>query len=84
MGGTHRAATGSALFAGIPADARFYFVHSYAASTTIRRRAREPRLTTASISSPPVERGRLAATQFHPEKSGDVGAALLETGFGTL
>jgi glutamine amidotransferase len=25
-----------------------------------------------------VERGRLAATQFHPEKSGDAGAHLLE------
>ena len=24
-----------------------------------------------------VETGRLAATQFHPEKSGDAGAALL-------
>jgi len=57
-------------------DARVYFVHSYAASTTIRRRARRARLH-ASISSPPSNEA-LAATQFHPEKSGDVGAALLE------
>ena len=77
-------ATGSALFAGIPADARFYFVHSYAASTT------DPAASTASLAYhgehfvAAVERGRLAATQFHPEKSGDVGAALLENWLGTL
>ena len=29
-----------------------------------------------------VENGPLAATQFHPEKSGDAGAALLPTGWG--
>ena len=31
-----------------------------------------------------VEHGALAATQFHPEKSGDVGAALLSNWLETL
>jgi glutamine amidotransferase len=31
-----------------------------------------------------VERGRLAATQFHPEKSGDAGAELLKNWLGTV
>lgn len=65
----------SALFAGIPDDARFYFVHSYAATAT------DGAATTAHHGETfvaAVERGRLSATQFHPEKSGDAGAALLE------
>ena len=31
-----------------------------------------------------VENGPLVATQFHPEKSGDAGLALLENWVGTL
>ncbi len=31
-----------------------------------------------------VERGPLSATQFHPEKSGDAGATLLENWLATL
>jgi glutamine amidotransferase len=31
-----------------------------------------------------AEQGALAATQFHPEKSGDAGAALLANWLGTL
>lgn len=74
----------SALFAGLPADARYYFVHSYAArewelealSATIRA----PRVTWATHGErfvAAVENGPLWATQFHPEKSGDAGAQLL-------
>ena len=69
------AAPGSRMFAGIEAE-RFYFVHSYAArdvpdaATTFAEHGE--RFAAA------VERGALAATQFHPEKSGDAGAALLE------
>jgi glutamine amidotransferase len=65
---------GSTLFAALPPDTRFYFVHSYAATAT------EGRVTTAEHGEPfvaAVERGPLCATQFHPEKSGDAGAALL-------
>jgi len=71
-------APGSALFKGLDADARFYFVHSYAA----QQWEGEPDalLTWATHGVPflaAVEDGPLAATQFHPEKSGDAGAAVL-------
>ena len=68
-------AAGSTLFAGVESE-RFYFVHSYAA-----REVPDTLTTTADHGGPfaaAVERGVLAATQFHPEKSGDAGAALLE------
>jgi glutamine amidotransferase len=66
----------SVLAAGLPADARFYFVHSYAAKPL-------PELQGAALCThgepfvAAVENGCLAATQFHPEKSSDAGAALL-------
>jgi glutamine amidotransferase len=72
------AAPGSALFKGLNADARFYFVHSYAAQCW--EGASEALLTWATHGVPflaAVEDGPLAATQFHPEKSGDAGAVLL-------
>ncbi len=72
------AAPGSALFKGLDADARFYFVHSYAAQTWEGRP--DAALTWATHGAPflaAVEDGPLAATQFHPEKSGDAGAAIL-------
>jgi glutamine amidotransferase len=72
------AAAGSALFKGLDADARFYFVHSYAAQRWEGRT--EALLTWAAHGVPflaAVEDGPLAATQFHPEKSGDAGAAVL-------
>jgi glutamine amidotransferase len=72
---------GSVLFAGLDAGARFYFVHSYAVSST------DGLVSTAEHGEPfvaAVERGRVAATQFHPEKSGDAGAHLLANWLGTL
>jgi glutamine amidotransferase len=72
------AAPGSRLFKGIDADTRFYFVHSYAAQTwdgdpgaLLTWATHNVRFLAA------VEDGPLSATQFHPEKSGDAGAALL-------
>jgi glutamine amidotransferase len=69
------APAGSTLFAGIAPGTRFYFVHSYAATETTG-------LLTRSVHGEPfvaaVEHEALAATQFHPEKSGDAGAALLD------
>ena len=72
------AAPGSRLFKGIDADTRFYFVHSYAAQTwegdpsaLLSWASHTVRFLAA------VEDGALCATQFHPEKSGDAGAALL-------
>ncbi len=77
-------APGSRLFAGVE-DERFYFVHSYG----VRRwdmapsRHRAPDVSWADHDGDrfvaAVENGTLAATQFHPEKSGDAGATLLET-----
>ena len=75
--------TGSALFAGLEGE-RFYFVHSYA----VHPGASGQGLTTTAEHGEPVvaavERGALSATQFHPEKSGDAGAALLRNWLTTL
>lgn len=68
----------SVLFAGMSADTRFYFVHSYAAQQWEGNP--DARLTWATHHVPflaAVEDGPLSATQFHPEKSGDAGAELL-------
>jgi glutamine amidotransferase len=75
------APTDSVLFAGIDAGTRFYFVHSYAVHAT------KGLVTTAEHGEEfvaAVESGLVSATQFHPEKSGDAGAALLENWLGTL
>jgi glutamine amidotransferase len=78
---TVSAPDGSRLFAGLDADTRFYFVHSYAVHDT------DGLVTTAEHGEPfvaAVERGPVSATQFHPEKSGDAGAALLENWLHTV
>lgn len=70
--------SGSQLFKGLDSSARFYFVHSYAAQHWDG--APEAVLTWATHQVPflaAVEDGPLSATQFHPEKSGDAGAAVL-------
>ena len=75
---------GSALFAGVEAE-RFYFVHSYGVrdwTLVTNNRTRAPLVTWAEHGGDrfvaAVENGPLSATQFHPEKSGDAGAQLLE------
>ena len=81
------AAPGSALFAGLPADARFYFVHSYAATDVAAVTGVGAVVATATHGSPfvaAVERGPLAAVQFHPEKSADTGATLLRNWLAAL
>ena len=73
-----KSGSGSTLFKGLDATSRFYFVHSYAAQHW--EGAPEAVLTWATHHVPflaAVEEGPLAATQFHPEKSGDAGAAVL-------
>lgn len=73
----------STLFAGLDPETRFYFVHSYAARTWDLPPADHlppPKLTWSEHGGrflAAVENGPLSATQFHPEKSGDAGAALL-------
>jgi glutamine amidotransferase len=80
---TVRPPADSVLFAGMDADTRFYFVHSYAAQqwTWDEHGVLAPAKLTWSEHGAPflaaVENGPLSATQFHPEKSGDAGAQLL-------
>lgn len=77
---TVRVPDGSALLDGLDERARFYFVHSYAASDLPALQQAGARVTTAAHDLPfaaAVELGPLSAAQFHPEKSGDTGYALL-------
>jgi imidazole glycerol-phosphate synthase subunit HisH len=83
-------ADGTSLFAGVE-DERFYFVHSYAVRDWVLEtgtRTRAPLVTWAEHGGDrfvaAVENGPLSATQFHPEKSGDAGAALLHNWVGSL
>ena len=80
------------LFDGL-ADERFYFVHSYGvrefplAADGPKSPLAAPRVTWAQHGDrfvAAVENGPLSATQFHPEKSGDAGAALLTNWLSTL
>ena len=80
---TVEAPGGSRLLAGLDPGTRFYFVHSYAALALPMPPSewmRPPLISWAEHGEPfvaAVENGPLCATQFHPEKSGDAGAALL-------
>lgn len=91
---TVQAPAGSRLFAGIEHE-RFYFVHSYGVrdwTLVTNDRTRAPLVTWAEHGPAgsadrfvaAVENGPLWATQFHPEKSGDAGAALLRNWVATL
>jgi len=65
----------SALLEGVPEDAYFYFAHTYAALD-----AGEAGVALCDHSAPFVavlEQKNIFATQFHPEKSGPVGAQVL-------
>lgn len=80
---TVEAPVGTSLFSGVE-DERYYFVHSYAVrdwTLVTNNRTRAPLVTWAEHGGDrfvaAVENGPLSATQFHPEKSGDAGAALL-------
>jgi imidazole glycerol-phosphate synthase subunit HisH len=86
---TVSAAAGSRLFAGIAPGARFYFVHSYAlrAAASGELAAAGARISWAEHGerfAAAAEQRCLSGTQFHPEKSGDAGAALLANWLGTL
>ena len=65
------------LFEGIPDSSEFYFVHSFypapADDSIVIGRTTYADVTFASA----VAKGNVAATQFHPEKSGRVGLKLL-------
>jgi glutamine amidotransferase len=72
----------SPLFAGVPDDSAFYFVHSYRVvpadpSCIIGTTEHGVRFVSA------VEKGRAFAVQFHPEKSSEVGLHVLRN-FGKI
>ena len=78
---TVKAGAGSQLFKGVEEES-FYFVHSYA--------VKNPVGTISTLSNygenflAAVEDGAVAATQFHPEKSGDAGLHLIQNWVQTL
>lgn len=78
---TVKAGTGSQLFNGVEEES-FYFVHSYAVKNSVG--------TISALSNygedflAAVEDGAIAATQFHPEKSGDAGLHLIKNWVQTL
>jgi imidazole glycerol phosphate synthase glutamine amidotransferase subunit len=65
----------SALLQGIPANAYFYFAHSYAALEAGESAVAECEHGVPFVAA--LERENLFAVQFHPEKSGDAGARVL-------
>lgn len=87
---TVRPPESSTLFRGIEEE-RFYFVHSYAVQSWDFDQSIEamspPKVTWSHHGSDfiaAVENGPLAATQFHPEKSGDAGMQLLKNWIASL
>ncbi|WP_461145967.1 imidazole glycerol phosphate synthase subunit HisH [Salinifilum aidingensis] len=79
---TVQSPAGSTLFADLDARTRFYFVHSYGVLGWSSEGSSFSRahVTWGEHGAPfvaAVEQGPLAATQFHPEKSGAAGGQLL-------
>lgn len=82
MGWNTVSVTGSSnLFKGL-SDQSFYFVHSYAAKESVG--AAQAWTTHGEKFLSAVEDGAICATQFHPEKSGDAGLALIKNWVETL
>ncbi len=65
------------LFDGVPDEANFYFVHSYYAEPDDKSLVVGETEYGISICSV-IARGNLVATQFHPEKSGEVGLKIYD------
>ena len=68
---------GTRLFAGIGNGAYVYFVHSYYLKAKEEGQVAASTEYTTHIHAA-VEQGNIAACQFHPEKSGSVGLAILK------
>lgn len=67
---------GTGPFQGVPPEAHFYFVHSYAPSECA-----EPCVATADYGgrfAAAAARGNVWGVQFHPEKSSDLGFRLVQ------
>jgi len=81
--GWNSTSASSKLFRGLPRDTFFYYIHSYYAVPKDKNMV----AAVAEYYLPyctAVERGNLAAVQFHPEKSGVWGLKLLENWAGGL
>ena len=68
---------GGELFDGIPGGSFVYFVHSYyceAQNVNAVRAVAEY----SNVFHAAVQKGKMYATQFHPEKSGDLGLRILK------
>lgn len=78
---TVRYRPGHPLFASVPQESSFYFVHSYYPSPE-----NEENVVAWSDYgfefAAAIERGSLIATQFHPEKSGEAGLQILRNFLG--
>ena len=71
----------SVLFKGVESES-FYFVHSYAAKNAVGKM--QAWSTHGEKFLAAVEDGYISATQFHPEKSGAAGLALIKNWVGSL
>ena len=71
----------SILFKGIEKES-FYFVHSYAAKKVVGKT--QAWSTHGEKFLAAIEDGYISATQFHPEKSGAAGLALIKNWVGSL
>ena len=65
------------IFDGIPDGANFYFVHSYYAEPDDKSLVAGETEYGISLCSV-IARGNLVATQFHPEKSGELGLKIYD------
>jgi glutamine amidotransferase/cyclase len=67
----------SGIFDGLTGEEKFYFVHSY----HVAPEDRDVVLSTTDYGYPfvsSIQRGKVIATQFHPEKSGNAGLRILQ------
>jgi glutamine amidotransferase len=78
---TVEASSTSTLFNGVEGES-FYFVHSYAAKQAVG--TLQAWSTHGERFLAAVEDGYISATQFHPEKSGAAGLALIKNWVGSL
>ena len=78
---TVKAGAGSHLFQGVEEES-FYFVHSYAVKEPVGQVRTLSHYGEDFLAA--IEDGVIAATQFHPEKSGDAGLHLIKNWVQTL
>ncbi|MDD5095304.1 MAG: imidazole glycerol phosphate synthase subunit HisH [Dehalococcoidia bacterium] len=72
-----RQQTSHPIFEGVPDESNFYFVHSYYCDPVDRSLVAGETGYGIDFCSMVIQ-GNVVATQFHPEKSGDVGLRLLD------